>query len=246
MFGYYMDLALRSFRRNKALTALMVVAIGMGIGACITTLTVLHLLSGDPLPGKSATLYYPQLDPTTHRERVQTQMTYIDAMNLWQAHKADRQAIVVSASVKVFGPQQGAQPMGLSTVATTSDFFPMFDAPFAHGGPWSAADGVAKARVAVISSTLNDKLFAGGNSIGKSIRLQDWDFRIVGVLDHWRPTPRFYDLYGGGAFAAGDDVFIPFTTSRDLASLGIQGNGLDCWDQLTDEVHLENQPCLWL
>lgn len=247
MFGYYVDLAARSFRRNKALTALMVLAIGLGIGACITTLTVLHLLSGDPLPGKSGTLYYPQIDPTTRNNtQPESQMTYIDAVNLWQAHRADRQAIVVSANIKVFGPQVGARPMGLSTVATTTDFFPMFDAPFMYGGPWSVADDTAKSRVAVISKALNDKLFAGADSTGRSIRLDKWDFRIVGVLDAWRPTPRFYDLYGHGAFVAGDDVFIPFMTSRDLATMGITGNGLDCWAQLTDEVHLENQPCLWL
>ena len=37
MFGYYLNLALRSFKRNKALTALMVLAIALGIGACMTT-----------------------------------------------------------------------------------------------------------------------------------------------------------------------------------------------------------------
>ena len=50
MFGYYVDLALRSLKRNKVLTALMIVAIALGIGASMTTLTVLHVLSGDPLP----------------------------------------------------------------------------------------------------------------------------------------------------------------------------------------------------
>lgn len=247
MFGYYLDLAARSFRRNRILTALMVVAIGLGIGACITTLTVLHLLSGDPLPGRSATLYYPQLDPTTRSNTdPEPQMTYVDAVNLWQARKASRQAIVVSARVKVFGPQPGARPMGLSTVATTADFFPMFDVPFIYGGPWSAAADTDKSRVVVISKALNDKLFAGGDSVGKRVRLAKWDFRIIGVLGKWHPAPRFYDLYGAGAFAAGDDVFIPFMTSRDLAELGITGSGLDCWGELTDEVHLENQPCLWL
>ncbi|HJR14063.1 MAG TPA: ABC transporter permease, partial [Rhodanobacteraceae bacterium] len=53
MFAYYLDLALRSLKRNKALTALMVLAIALGIGASMTTLTVLHVLSGDPLPDKS-------------------------------------------------------------------------------------------------------------------------------------------------------------------------------------------------
>ena len=33
MFGYYLDLALRSLKRNKVLTALMVLAIAVGIVA---------------------------------------------------------------------------------------------------------------------------------------------------------------------------------------------------------------------
>ncbi|HEV2681763.1 MAG TPA: ABC transporter permease, partial [Rhodanobacter sp.] len=59
MFAYYLDLALRSLKRNKVLTALMVIAIAVGIGASMTTLTVMHLLSGDPLPGRSGMLFYP-------------------------------------------------------------------------------------------------------------------------------------------------------------------------------------------
>ncbi|MDE2497668.1 MAG: ABC transporter permease, partial [Xanthomonadaceae bacterium] len=65
MFGYYLDLALRSFKRNRVLTALMVLALGLGIGASITTLTVLKLLSGDPLPQKSARIFAPEIDPLT-------------------------------------------------------------------------------------------------------------------------------------------------------------------------------------
>jgi putative ABC transport system permease protein len=192
-------------------------------------------------------VFYPQIMPDTRsKTEPEPEFTYIDATNLLREHRADRQAIVVSAKVKVFGPQVSARPMSLSTVATTTDFFPMIDEPFRYGNGWTTADDDARARVAVISQALNDKLFAGGNSIGKSIRLDKWDFRIVGVLKRWRPAPRFYDLYGQGAFAGGDDVFMPFATSRDLAELGIAGNSLDCWGQLSDQVHLENQPCVWL
>ena len=38
-------------------------AIALGIGACMTTLTVFHVLSGDPIPQKSARLFYVQMDP---------------------------------------------------------------------------------------------------------------------------------------------------------------------------------------
>jgi hypothetical protein len=64
MFGYYLDLAIRSLKRNKLLTALMVLAIAIGIGASMTTLTVMHILSGDPLPGKGAHIFSRQVDPT--------------------------------------------------------------------------------------------------------------------------------------------------------------------------------------
>src|SRR3546814_19486820 len=63
MFAYYLNLELRSFRRNKALTVLMVLAIALGIGASMTTLTVFHVLSGDPVPTRSGELFYVQLDP---------------------------------------------------------------------------------------------------------------------------------------------------------------------------------------
>ena len=63
MFGYYFALALRSFKRNKALTFLMVLAIALGIGASMTTLTVFYILSGDPIPQKSDKLFYPRIDP---------------------------------------------------------------------------------------------------------------------------------------------------------------------------------------
>ena len=62
MFTYYLDLAFRSLKRNVALTILMIVAIAFGVGASMTTLTVLHVLSADPIPGKSGDLYYVQLD----------------------------------------------------------------------------------------------------------------------------------------------------------------------------------------
>src|SRR3546814_12068714 len=63
MFAYYLNLALRSFRRNKALTVLMVLAIALGIGASMTTLTVFHVLPGDPVPTRRGPLFSVRLDP---------------------------------------------------------------------------------------------------------------------------------------------------------------------------------------
>jgi len=84
MFAYYLDLARRSLRRNVALTALMIVAIAFGVGASMTTLTMLHVLSVDPIPGKSQHLYFVQLDPVRALgympgEEPMEQMTRLDS-----------------------------------------------------------------------------------------------------------------------------------------------------------------------
>ena len=74
------------------------------------------------------------------------------------------------------------------------------------GGPWSADDDKNHADVAVITQKLNDKVFGGGNSVGKSINLDGHEFRVVGVLGTiGSPRRQFYDLnndqYGEGAEA---------------------------------------------
>lgn len=256
MFGYYLDMAIRSLQHNKVLTGLMVLAIGVGIGASMTTLTVMHLLSGDPLPGKSATLFRPLVDPdpTPSRNHATPMdvMDYRSAIDLWNAHRADRQTLVVDSPVKVTAPATHVPPLMLTLLSTTADFFPMFDVPFQYGSGWNADDDTRRARVAVISASLNDKLFGGGNSVGRTLRLRDTDVRIIGVLKPWRPSPLFY-MVAGGRFAHGDtadfygkpeDVFVPFFSGLEIND----GNfyQFTCWDLPKTPGHLVDAPCEWV
>lgn len=249
MLSYYFSLALRSLRRNRALTALMVLAIAMGIGASMTTLTVLHVLSGDPLPGRSGSLYYPQIDPKDmddYRSNVEPpdQLTWTDGLALLKAKRATRQALMTEGMVPLQPTQSSVDPFQASTLYTTADFFPMFGVPFKFGQGWGEGEDDAKARIAVITSSLNDKLFNGANSVGKEIRLQDTSFRIVGVLGDWHPNPHFYELYMG-SYDADEDVYLPLSTSRDL-KLEHDGN-TDCWGgKGADPNNLEHLDCVWL
>ncbi len=61
MIGYYLQLALRTLRRNIILTLLIIGAVGVGIGAYMTVLTVFIEMSGDPIPDKSTRLFVPQM-----------------------------------------------------------------------------------------------------------------------------------------------------------------------------------------
>ena len=62
MYGYYLRLALSSFRRTPGLTALMVLAIAAGIGVCVMSLTLFQAISGNPIWWKSDHLYTVTMD----------------------------------------------------------------------------------------------------------------------------------------------------------------------------------------
>lgn len=255
MLGYYFQLALRSLRRNPVLSVLMVVSIAIGIGATMTTLTVARVLSGDPLPGKSQHIFYPQVDPwpgEQARPNPPDMLDYTSAMDLWQAQQADRQTLVVNSEIKLQQPGAGTPAMMLEMLSVHADFFPMFEVPFAHGGPWSSRDDGNRARVAVISADLNQRLFGGANSVGHSIRVRDSELRIVGVLAPWRPSPQYYTLAGGN-YAQGDtagfysepqDVFTPFPTGLEINDGHFAQ--FTCWDLPATPGSLVNSPCLWL
>jgi len=252
MFGYYLDLALHSFRRSIVLTVLMVLAIGLGIGASMTTLTLFHVLSGDPIPQRSAQLFYVQLDAEgkgdyTPGAEPNIQLTRFDAEALLREKRATHQAVMSGG----FAPLQtgDGSPVALDGTFpqlryTSADFFPMFDVPLRYGRPWSEADDQARARVTVISSELNQAMFSGADSTGRTLRVAGHDLRIVGVLAPWRPTPRFYDLNLRDAYAGSETAYLPYSTSRDL-KLARSGT-MDCWADSKGDATALDAPCAWL
>ena len=257
MFAYYLELAIRSLKRNRLLTVLMMLAIAIGIGASMTTLTVMHLLSGDPLPGKSVRLFYAQVNgnpsPDSSHAEPPDMMDYRSAIDLWEAGRADRQTLVtVPKALKLRTPDATRPPLMEQTLFTTSDFFPMFDVPFEYGNPWTASDDANRARVVVISSDLNNKLFGGKDSVGKTLHVRDADLRIVGVLGNWRPSPVFYDVRGG-RFASGDTasyydkpeaLFVPFNTGLDINRDNFWW--FNCWHVPKPGESMVTAPCNWL
>jgi putative ABC transport system permease protein len=218
VFGYYINLALRSLQRNMVLTALMIAAIGIGIGASMTMLTVFRAASGDPIPGKSAQLFVPQIDnfgpdskmPIETDDLLPPVVTYREADAWMRLHVASRQAAMYPISVSITPSDAARNPIKVNARATYGDFFPMFDVPFKFGGPWSRGDDANHAAVVVITRELNELLFAGADSVGRDLTVGGKTYRVMGVLDDWHPTPRFYDV-GGDTYSGQDQLFLPFT-----------------------------------
>jgi putative ABC transport system permease protein len=217
VFGYYLDLALRSLKRNPVLTGLMITAIGFGIGTSMTSFCVSRAMSGDPIPEKSQQLFTVQIDnlgPDRRVERTEDGldefMSYLDATGLNNLHAAQRQTRIYSTYFNARPENPKLKPVGVIAPAVDADFFPMFNAPFEFGGPWDRSDDQEGSPVVVISRKLNDQFFAGANSIGKTFTLDEQSYRVVGVLDNWPLVPRFYSLHIQ-PYGHVDEVFIPFS-----------------------------------
>ena len=251
MFGYYVELGLRSLKRNPLLTALMVMAIGFGVAASMITWSVFRAVSGNPIPEKSNQLYTALIDSRgpnyNNKGEPPSALNYTDAVALIKAHKAEHQTLLYSVSLSVL-PQSGdSLPFTAGGYATNADFFSMFDTPFQYGGAWNASDDDGHAAVVVISHELNEQLFGGANSVGREVTLGMHNYRIVGVTAHWDPKPRYYDLFDGNEFGEPVQIYIPFNRAMDLqidtagtnncGTLLDYGSGRDAW------VHGE---CVWI
>lgn len=219
MLAYNLRLAWKSLRRNPILSVLIIGGIALGVAISTAFITVYHVFSEDPLPGRSANLYYVQMDnwdPRTpshsHQSGVPPQIPYRDMRALMRNGLPVRHGGNFRSALYVFPEDPRVRPSQEPVRMVFSDFFPMFEVPFRYGSGWSkAADGSAAGAepVVVINSALNDRLFGGANSVGKTLRIDRRDFRIVGVIAPWRPRLKMYDMTGD-SFSQPESVFLPF------------------------------------
>ena len=251
MFRYYLKLGFLSIRANWALSSLMVAAIAIGIGACMTIVTVRHVMADNPIEHRNDRLFHVQLDnwnpndPYEEPNEPPEQVTYLDATALLEAGRAHRQVISFKSDRVVQPAGDDVLPFQEEVRATSADFFPMFDVPFRYGAGWDAAADRAEERVAVLSQAMNERLFGGEDSTGRMLMMNNEPYRIVGVLDEWRPMPKFYDL-NNNPYDGPEEIFAPFSLAV-TGEWGSSGNN-SCWKPPEEggyEGYLASE-CIWI
>jgi putative ABC transport system permease protein len=188
-----------------------------------------------------------QIDPRKARDRKPgeeppRQLTRYDAETLVRAAKADRQAMMTGGAAAIEPQRTGLSPFFADGRWTSADFFAMFRVPFIAGSGWTAEDDTRNARVAVITRALADKLFGAVEVVGRTLRVEGTELRVIGVVENWRPAPHFYDL-NTGDYTKGEQLFIPFSTSREL-KLSRSGE-MNCWGESPDPEAV-GAPCEWI
>lgn len=215
MVTYYLRLALTSLKKNPGLSLLMVLAIAIGIATCMTTLTVYSQMSNDPIPQKSARLFSVRLDSWDPNNawgepnEPPPELTWRDASALMQSPVPTHQAAMFKGMFAVQTADKSIPAFLEQGRISFKDFFPLFDLTFQYGSAWDSKADQSLQQVVVLGKAMNEKLFGGQNSVGKSIRLNDREYKVVGVLNHWQPSPKFYDV-NNGAFDDAEGLYLPW------------------------------------
>ena len=220
---YQIKNAVRSMKRNPALSILLIAGIGLGIAVSTAFITTYYLMAGDPIPHKSDRLFYVEMDSwnpdrpydDNHPERPPEQITYRDARGLMESDIPTHQGVMFRASLTVQPEQENEKPYREDTRMCFNDFFAMFEVPFLYGGPWSDTADENAERVAVINAETNRKLFGGEDSVGRFLRIENETYTITGVVDHWRPQSKYYDP-NNFAFGEPEAIYLPFNLVEPL------------------------------
>jgi putative ABC transport system permease protein len=234
MLTYHLKTAVTSLRRNPILTALLIGGIALGICVSTAFVTLQRMFTQELVPGKTNELFYVRLDTwgkDVKRYGDQTipdQITYKDAVALMRSNIPLRQTPTFITSRFVHPDPKIARPYQPNIRVTNSDLFTMFNMPFKYGGPWPKSVDTKPEQVIVIDHATNAKLFGGANSVGKTVRLNERHYRVVGVLDQWRPPMRPFELMRN-PLGPPEPMYIPFSlaASLELPSAGNTGGWKD-------------------
>ncbi|MCE9677724.1 ABC transporter permease [Shewanella sp. AS1] len=223
MFIYYVDLAWRSIKKTPILSLLMVLAISVGIGITITTLNVYKMMVFNPAGDRTERLNAVQLwsQGVDSWDEFHSLVTYQDAMNLRKGAVAKAQAAMFRSGMAVQTDDPEVLPSLYGVRVTDGDFFSLFEVPFIFGNRWDKSVDNQSSYQVVIGKKLNQKLFGGDNSVGKTVYLNRKPYQVVGVIDDWSPQPKYYDPTSG-AFSSAEQIYIPFSlaASEEFAVWG--------------------------
>lgn len=244
MISYHLNIALRSIRSSILSSLLAIFLVAFGISAGASLVAIQFSMAGDPFPNKSDRLFHVQIDT---RPALARQSPMLDGLSFSDAHELSRLPLGASgvtstyASILSIGLRGEQGERQVSARAVSGDFFVMFDVPIRAGRTWTTDEEESRSHVVLVSEQLSQDLY-GGQWQDKELVVKGVSMRVIGVIDDWRPAPKFYDL-SGGAFSKNEDIYLPLSTSVEIVALP---STLHCWADPGHLVDLKPAPCGWL
>ncbi len=199
--------ALRTLRRDKSLTSIAVLILGLGIGANVAVFSVVNtlLLRPLPFPDSKQLVRMHQKDP----KGGESSMTYsTDAMQEFQ--RRTKAFVQVTGYFAFSGPDNvklmgSGQPQPITDLMVAGNFFPTLGVAPVLGRQFSAEEGLKNSRPVVMMSHdfWKRKYAADPAVVGQAIKLDGTPTTVIGIL------PESFDF--GSVFSPGArvDVYQP-------------------------------------
>lgn len=247
LLNYYLSLAWRDLVRQPWYGLLMAVILGFGVGIFMTTYSLLHVLSGDPIPHKSNRLLSVRMGVVGEDDVPPRQMPELAIRSIRQSLAGIQVVSMTYGYAGVEGVDTGERQTRKAGILrfTEGPFFEVFDVPVSRGRVWSADEDAQGAPVALIGAQLARELFGTEDVVGRSVHLGGANFRILGTIGAWRPAPRYYDL-SVGAYAPADDLYLPKRSLRYMSQPIFVTRACPFNEANPDVRELEQSRCSWL
>ncbi len=235
LIPYHTRLAWKSLRRDPGLSATIVIV--LAAAASIFSTALIHYLRlYGPLPSLSPTLHQVEIpvdDRTLRlafigsaaapiRLAARTRVSFPDyqvlASSRIPAHQMatfrSRLWIAADGGAAPAAPASSDGACSRNARFADAELFAMFAQRLRWGAPWSHDDETAGRPRVVLSRRLNDDLFAGADSTGKTVRIDGRPYLVKGVLADDPPVTAEWDpaAAGGGQ----DAVYLPFAEHQGL------------------------------
>jgi putative ABC transport system permease protein len=198
MLGYHFFIAWKSLRRTPWHTLLIIAGVALGVSVATLFSAIYHAYAQDPIPKKSSALHYVRMDSwdpqQAYYDGIPPHITYRDMSGITKSNIPVRQTATYQARLRI-SDGTGKGPARVDAVRLChADFFTMFEIPFRYGSGWSREADEKEEHFVVLGDELNQRYFGGKNSVGRTVRIDERDFQVVGVLAHFRPSVKYYDI----------------------------------------------------
>lgn len=201
---YAITLGLHGLRRHPRTMLLAILTLALGLSSTMTMITLIAMLSADPLPGISQNLHLGWVESRQSENAGQspdrdydllmrTQWKLADVQALIAAHPQQRLA-ALSATQLPLSNADGSRQASTTGVLTIGPLPSMFGVGLRHGRYWSAREERERTPVAIIDYRTSLKLFGRENGTGQDVRIGRSLFRVVGISDGWAPRPALHML----------------------------------------------------
>ena len=174
--------AVRSLRRTPGFTAIVILTLGIGIGATTAIFSVVDAVLINPLP-------YPTADRlqmiwvTNPRQNIDKDVTSYPNFADWQSQATTFEAMAAVSGTN-FTLTGAGEPRLVPGERVTGRFFDLFGMPALHGRTLQEGDTQpGRESVLVLSHALWREQFGGDPSvIGRTVSVNARPFQIVGVM----------------------------------------------------------------